>query len=235
MDSDADPQIDNWPAGDFFNAAPVLLSAGGFHYRSIYFPPSAALVNGQLVYVFGTGERQDLLYAGDSLVDDENRIYVIRDPNPTGASAIPVAPYTEANLTDVSATGLDTNLLDLGFYVKGAESEKFITDWVIFAGYLIGATFIPDNSVNCLPGEAYLTTVKLSNAAGYFDTNATPEAADRKTYIGTGVPSPPRISVAPNPTDDVGFINTSTGETITFDPPPRDPPESSVLYWRQKF
>ena len=234
-DTDADSVIDNWSAGEFFDSAPVLLTAGGYHYRSFYFPPVAAYVNGSLTYAFGTGERQDLLYAGDALADDNNRVYVIRDPNPVGANAIPVSAYTEANLTDVSATGLDTDLTDLGFFVVAPDSEKYVTDWLVFAGYLIGASFVPDNSLACGPGDANLTAIKMSNAAGFFDTNATPEAADRKLHIGSGVPSPPRISVAPNPNDDVGFVNTSTGEVITFDPPTRTPPESSMLYWKQEF
>ena len=237
VDSDADPQIDNWSAGVFFNSPRTLLSPGGFHYRSFYFPPSAALVNGGLVYTFGTGERRDLLYAGDPdpAVDDNNRFYVVRDPNPLGAGSIPAAAYTEADLTDVTSLGLDTDLTDLGYFIVAPESEKFVTDSVIFAGYVITASFVPDNSVSCDPGQAFLSTLKLSNAAGFFDTNATPEAADRRLLIGSGVPSPPRISVAPDPTDDVGFINTSEGEVLTFDPPPRDAPESSLLYWRQKF
>ena len=55
-----------------------------------------------------------------------------------------------------------------------------------------------------------------------------------RAYLRT-VPSTPRISIAPDPNNDIGFINTSDKEVLDFEPPPRDAPESSLLYWRQMF
>ena len=235
VDSDADNLIDNWSAGVFFNAPPTDMGGGEYHYKSFFYPPSAAYVNGSLVYAFASGEREELLYYGDPGRDENNRIWVIKDPNPTGGSAIPASPYTEANLTDITSSAADTNLADMGFFVKADDSEKFLTDVLIFAGHLIVASYDPDTFPSCGPGEAYLYILRLSNGLGHFDSNATPEASDRRFQIGTGIPSTPRISVAPNPTDDVGFINTSDKKVLTFEPPLRDPPESSVLYWKQEF
>jgi hypothetical protein len=233
--ADADSLIDNWPSGIFFNAAPVTLTSGDTHYKSMYSPASAAWVNGTLVYAFGTGERRNLLYEGDGSADDNNRIYVIRDPSPTGNTSIPVSPYTEANLTNVTATATDGDLTDMGYFVIAEESEKFITDFLIFAGHAIAASYKPSFYPTCAAGEAFLYTFRLYNAAGYFDANATPEAADRYYHIGSGIPSTPRISIAPNPSDDIGFINTSDKEVLDFEPPLRDDPDSSVIYWKQEF
>ncbi|MBW2270793.1 MAG: hypothetical protein JRH16_19705, partial [Deltaproteobacteria bacterium] len=58
---------------------------------------------------------------------------------------------------------------------------------------------------------------------------------DRYMDIGTGVPSNPRVSVASDPTDDVVYVTTSEGELIEIEPPLRDPPESSFLYWRRRY
>jgi type IV pilus assembly protein PilY1 len=235
VDSDADPQVDNWTFGTFFHAAPASVGGGQQHYKSFFYPPSAAYLNGQLIYVFATGERKDLLFIGDAAYDENNRIYVIRDPNPIGASSIPATAYTEADLTNVTSSAADGDPTDLGYFVVAPDGEKFITDLLIFSGHVILASYNPDSFPACGPGEAYLYTFRLANGLGYYDANATPEAADRRYAIGTGIPSTPRISVSPNPSDDIGFINTSDKKVLTFDPPGRDAPESSVLYWRQRF
>ena len=60
-DTDADPLIDNWKAGLFFETDRTDMGGGDFHYRSLFFPPSAAFVDGELTLAFGTGEREDLL------------------------------------------------------------------------------------------------------------------------------------------------------------------------------
>ena len=236
-DTDADTLIDNWSYGVFFEAAPEDLGAGLKHYRSMFFPPSAAYVNGSLMYTFATGERRNLLYPGDgqSSTDENNRLYVIRDPEPTGTLAIPVSAYTEANLTDATATVTDSDPTDLGYYIVASDGEKFVTDVLIFAGHAIAASYDPDSFPTCGPGDAYLYILRLSNGLGHFDANAVPEAADRRFAIGTGIPSTPRISVAPSPGDDIGFINTSDNKVLTFEPPLRNPPESQVLYWKQEF
>jgi len=234
-DTDADDLVDNWPYGVFFAAASEVINSDVTRYKSFFYPPSAAYVNGRLTYAFASGERRELLYYGDPAKDENNRIWVIQDPNPTGASAIPAAPYTEANLTDITTFVADTDLTDMGFFLKVPDGEKFLTDVLIFAGHLIVASYNPDTYPSCGPGEARLYIMAMSNGLGYFDANGTPEAADRSFQIGTGIPSTPRISVSPNPTDDIGFINTSDKKVLTFEPPLRDPPESSVLYWKQEF
>lgn len=232
---DADTLIDNWPAGIFFSSAPVDMGGGEYHYRSMFFPPSAAWVNNGLVYTFATGERRNLLYQGDAVKDENNRMYVIRDSVPTGNLSIPVSAYTEANLTDVTATVTDADATDLGFYFVAPDSEKFVTDVLIFAGHAIAASYTPGTFPVCGQGEAYLYIFRLSNALGYLDFDATPHQDDRHVYIGSGIPSNPRISVAPDPSNDIGFINTSDNKVLDFVPPPRNPPESSVIYWKQQF
>lgn len=84
-------------------------------------------------------------------------------------------------------------------------------------------------------GDSQLYIFKLSTAAGCFDTNATPEAADRSLRIGAGIPSSPRVTIASDPTKDKIFITTSTGQIVSIDPPLRDEPESDTLYWKQNF
>jgi hypothetical protein len=86
-------------------------------------------------------------------VDDENRFYVIQDLNPTGGSAFSTL-IAESNLTDVSATALYSDPGILGYFFKGAEMEKFITDSVIFAGHVLTGSYIPETEPTCGPGTA---------------------------------------------------------------------------------
>jgi hypothetical protein len=167
-------------------------------------------VSGAIVYTFGTGERRNLLYAGDASKDDNNRLYVIRDPNPTGGSAIPVSAYTEANLTDVTGLGTDTDLTDMGYFVVGGESEKFITDFLIFAGHAIAASW---PAFRRAAWQAFIYAFQLYNGAGRRygrDSDRCGSLLPHRAGIRA-----PRISIAPNPNDDVGFINTSDGTIRT--------------------
>ncbi|MBW2269632.1 MAG: hypothetical protein JRH16_13745 [Deltaproteobacteria bacterium] len=233
-DSDADTKIDTWNSGVFFDAARADMGGGQYHYRSLYNPPSASYSNGVLMLAFGTGEDRDRQYAGDASKDDNNRFYVVRDLHPTGSSAF-ASTATESNLSDVTSTGLYADPGNVGYYIVGEESEKFITDPLIFASHVLVASYKPDTSGSCGPGESFFYAFEVSNGKGFFDANATPEASDRRMLIGAGIPSNPRISIGHVPTDDVLVVQTSEGEVLTIEPPLRDPPSTSMIYWRQRF
>jgi Tfp pilus tip-associated adhesin PilY1 len=233
--ADADTLVDNFPSGVFFKTDPVVLASGESHYRSIYAPAAGAYVNGVLHLAFGTGERRDTLYGGEVGVDDNNRFYVVEDATPTGF-ATPLTPLTEAALTDITADATDPDPTDSGYYVVAEEGEKFFNDVLIFAGHVIAVSYVaPDPYPTCGPGEAVLYAFKISNGRGFFDFNATSEAADRRLSIGVGIPSSPRVTVASDPTNDKIFITTSEGEVLIVQPPLRDPPEASVIYWKQEM
>jgi hypothetical protein len=232
-----DARIDNWPAGVFFRSAPTTLSGGETRYRSMFFPPSAAFVRGKLTLAFGTGEREDLHDEGDPLADDNNRFYVVEDAFPTGTGAFPGA-LTEASLTDVTSTDQDGNLADKGFFFKVADGEKFVTDATIFAGKVIVASYSPSSGADLCEtagGQAFLYIVDVATAQGFFAEDGEPPSEDRRTVIGGGLPSSPKVSVAPDPEDDRIYIKTSTGQVLVIDAPPRPETPGSLIYWRQKF
>jgi hypothetical protein len=235
---DADTLIDNWGYGIIFKTDAVDVGGGVYHYRAMYNPPVAAYVNGILNVGFGTGERRDTQYAGVSGVDDENRFYLIEDLNPTGGSAF-TTTIDEDMMDDVTsaASYTDTGSCPdgapcLGYYIKGDESEKFITNPVIFSGHILFASYKPESS-GCGPGEALFYGFELSDASGFFGSTST--AADRRFVAGSGIPSNPRVSMSPNPSDDVIYVTTSEKEIITIEPPTRNATESSMLYWKQVF
>jgi hypothetical protein len=191
-------------------------------------------VNGVLHLAFGSGERRDLLYRGNASLDDNNRFYVVKDPNPTGANAF-ASTVTEADLTNVTLTGSYSAFTSKGFYIVASDGEKFVTDSIVFAGHVLVASYQPEMGPGCGPGAAYFYAFRLGDARGFFDTNSVAEAADRRMALGVGIPSSPRITVAPNPSDDTVWITTSEGQVLEVEPPLRPGPESSVIYWRQNF
>lgn len=233
---DADTLFDNYTHSKFFQSAPTLLGTGVTHYRSLYAPPTATYVRGELTLTFGTGERRDVLYAGDALKDDNNRFYVVRDgPSPLTTH---YATLTEADLSPIttSATYVEPLTGNSGYYFVANEGEKFFSDVIIFAGHVIAASYEPPPPFpTCGPGKSFLYAFKVANGRGFFDFNATAEASDRRLEIGSGIPSSPRATVAADPTNDKVYITTSTGQVVAITPPTREKPTSETLYWKQNF
>jgi type IV pilus assembly protein PilY1 len=251
VDSGGDPRIDNWPAGVFFSA-PVETLADGItlHYKSIFSPPSATKVKGKVVLIFGTGERENLPYAGDGTRDENNRFYVVRDPDGTSLGG----PYTESNLTDITGSDNDTDATDLGFYFIARDGEKFITDHTIFSGFVITAGFLPTaagGASGCGDGgESFLYVFDVLSGTGFFfDPGVTVADSARRISVGTGIPSSPRVSVSSaysgsggsgggsgtNPGDNKIYIKTSSGQLIALDAPPPNFDPMEVVYWKQNF
>ncbi len=242
-DTNSDSQVDNWTAGVFFNAPAVAISGGDYRYRSFFFPPAASYDNGDLTLAFGSGEREDLRYEGDSSYDDNNRLFVVKDYYPVGALAFddelgnPRAVVTESNLTDVTAIKKDNDYTDRGFYLKGEEGEKFTSDMVVFAGYLIATTYTPNATELCsaASGESYLYVLRVRDAHGLYDSSLATVTESRRMLIGPGLASSPRISLAPDAANDKVFVKTSKSKILPAEPPERESGGMSVIYWKQRF
>ena len=232
----SDGIIDNWPHGIFYTAAPTAVGGGVTHYKSFFFPPAATFVRNTLWLSFATGERDQLDYKGDPAYDENNRVHVIKDYEPTGANAF-VTTFTEANLTDVTALSYDNNSADQGYYFVGNDGEKFVSEVIIFAGYVVIVSFEISNSTTdpcaAATGISKLYAFEVDGGVGYFSTGAFTPMEERYEDVGGGMASTPRISMAPDPNDDKMYIKTSKGRVITIQPPPRDGSGSSMIYWKQ--
>lgn len=116
------------------------------------------------------------------------------------------------------------------------DGEKFFNDPLIFAGYFIAGSYLaPEAYPVCGPGKAFLYAFEMGDATGFFDTDGILTAADRRLEIGAGIPSSPRATIAADPQNDMIFITTSEGQVLTIEPPLRTAPESSLIYWKQRF
>jgi hypothetical protein len=211
------------------------------HYRSFFFPPSASFIDGDLVLSFGSGERTNLNWDGVAGVDDNNRLFVIRDPDPTGASAIPATPYSESDLTDVTRKATDDDPSDLGFYVVGEDGEKFITNSITFAGFLIAGSYdlgAPsgggDPCGSNAIGESFVYIFDLSSGLGFFDPGLSPSAQGRRLSLGGGVPSDPAISTSADGGTKV-IVKSSTGGINVVEGPSGDGSLVDMVYWKQDF
>jgi type IV pilus assembly protein PilY1 len=236
-DTDSDGLIDTWAAGRFFDAGSVSLGGGVTHYRSFFAAPSAAYVNGELVLVFGTGERTDMSYAGDASKDDNNRLYVIRDPQPLGSGAIPSSPYGESVLTDVTSKASDDDLTDLGYFVKGQEGEKFVTSFIIVGGVVITGSYVPPDASDPVceqTGTSYAFVFDLEFGAGQH-TNPNADSQARRLYAAVGVPSDPRVTVSQATGDVQLFLKGSSGQMLSMDAPGVNNDPVELVYWRQRF
>jgi Tfp pilus tip-associated adhesin PilY1 len=237
QNTDADPQMDNWPSGIFFSTPSVTLTNGNEHYRSFFFPPVASYYQGKLHLAFASGERHNLGYKGDPNEPDENRFYLVVDTVPTGVGAFPGA-LTDGNVTDVTSLDTDNVPGDKGYRFDLADGEKFITDITIFAGYVIVGSYTPDLGADLCStsgGQSYLHVFNMATGAGYFADPADPPSEDRRTYVGGGFPTSPEVTVANNPDDDVIIVKTSEGpKVISIDAPPRTEPKGSFIYWKQQ-
>jgi type IV pilus assembly protein PilY1 len=234
-DNTGDDLMDNWPVGLFFQSDPAPMGAGKFHYHSIFFPPVATYLNGQLVLAFASGERSEPSYQGSPAADDNNRFWVTwdrvrlgvdpTDPNSgwltLGEGHVTVDGKTRG-LNDVSNLATDPEPDDDGYYIVAPDGEKFITNHVLFGGVLLTLSFVPVNSSTDIC-EKYNTTniwvFNLDDAGGLIDD--------------PGAPTDPAISISKDKVVLIG--QTSEGVVYEFDVPVEPPPPIELVFWRQLY
>ncbi len=242
--ADADTFVDNWTARVLFQSGITDMGSGVYHYRSIFFPPALSWDRRLLTLSFGTGEREDLTYVGDSTKDENNRFYSIKDRYPTGANAgkyydlststIVNLPFGESKLTDVTSIKIDNNLADLGAFFIAQESEKFTSDVTIFAGYVLTTSYQPTSSDPCQPtGESFLYSFRLRNSQGFYDASGATVLESRRKFVGQGLASAPRVSMGQDAGDDRVFVKTSKSQILPDPAPPRGNGAASIIYWKQ--
>ena len=248
-DTPEDGIMDNWPVGLFFQSEPATLGAGGMHYHSIFFPPVATFLGGELVLAFASGERTSPLYEGNPADDDNNRFWVAWDRVPMGKDpGDPTSGWVTLGeghtlidgkirgLNDVSNLTTDPDPDDDGYYIVVPDGEKFITNHILFGGILLTLTYEPDNSGIDICGAVGSTNIwvfNLDEAGGLIDENAPAGNDQRKLYLGPGAPTHPRITITSYKVVLIG--QTSLGNVFEFDVPTDPPPPVELIFWRQLF
>jgi Tfp pilus tip-associated adhesin PilY1 len=230
-----------WPFKLFFQA-PVLTASGETYYQNFFTSPAAALENGVLWMAFGAGERDDLPYVGNSSIDENNRFYVVKDVDPFERAPTPLPTIHEGDGPDtgltadlVNATGSPAGITvpagQYGFYIKGGEGEKFVTNPLIFAGKVIAASFTPTPSLDPCAARGISTgyVFDLLTGEGFFSDAGSPS---RTIDLGVGLPTDPRISVGVGGENNRVYIEKSGADLESYEE--EDIPAGArLLYWRE--
>ena len=248
-----DSTNDYWPFFKIFSAASCGTTEGCSvpHYRSFFFPPTGALVNGTLWLALGSGERNNLPYIGTEDAE-KNRYYVFQDQDPFERELAAVT--SGARFTDVSSSTDFVNVTSLsgacnpppspavGFYLEAAQSEKFVTDSTIFFGVVLTSSYTPTTSSDpCeVGGESDLYGFKLFCGEGIFQPVTTGDPMRRNISIGGGLPNRPRVSVGPvsggggggGGCSDMVVVITSEGGAYTDCPGGRPDSGIHTKAWR---
>lgn len=236
-----------WRFRKFFDGPEVSIS-GDRHYQNLYFPPAGAMVGSKVWVAFGAGERRNVGFEGISNACpgascENNRFYVISDADPWEVSPTPLATILEGDGADAgTAVDLEDKTADqdgfalastsYGYYIRGADGEKFVTRTEIFGGYVITASFTPvDTGDPCSSrgdGKAYV--FDLLSGEGYFsDAGGNPA---RGLDIGAGLPTDPKTSIGVGGTDNRVYIEKSGADLESFGTVDI-PAGGRLLYWRE--
>ena len=223
-----------WPFRKYF-AAPTYTTGGNTFYKSIYFPPAATIKNGTLWYAFGTGERNDLLFAGDAgTTADNNRFYALRDSDPLDVAS-PTGVVGEGTLSDLTTnnacgavSGAD------GYYVVGSEGEKWVTNIDIFSYFVLASSYVPVPAADpCeLGGASYLWAFRVECGEGLF-TDPTAGTPVRTLALGGGLPTDPKVSVSADGKTTRVIVNKQGGEIENVTGPPGFGTGTGMFYWRE--
>jgi type IV pilus assembly protein PilY1 len=225
----------DWPFRKWFSA-PVYTSGGNKYYKSFYFPPAGTRKNGKIWLAFGSGERNSLLYTSNAATTaDNNRFYVVEETDLYEQLATPNALVTESNLTNLTSNNTCASLGSTrGYYIVGAEGEKWVTNVEVFVGYVIANSFkiTTVSSDPCdISGTSYLWAFRVDCGQGLFTDGS--GNATRTQNIGAGLPTDPRVTVgaAGDVTNRV-IISKQGGDIINIGAPPGFPTSGS-FYWRE--
>jgi len=235
---------DTSPAGDFtqpswpfkvFFSAPVTTVAGVNYYKSFFFPPSATFVGSTLYIAIGSGERANLSFEGFPAEDENNRFYVIKDPDPYETLAVPLATLSEAD-PDLALIDVDSTCADVGsrgYYFKLDDGEKIVTNSEIFVGDVFAGSFIPSNTGDpCTSkgnGRLYGFAVDCGTPL-WTDASGDPT---RGLDIDEGMPTDPQISVGVDGKDNRIYIEKSGADLESIGGKDLNFKNGALLYWRE--
>jgi type IV pilus assembly protein PilY1 len=226
----------SWPFKKFFAAAPATIGGGAnaiTYYKNFMFAPAVAYADGGLYLAFGSGERRNLTFAGDTDdVTENNRFYVMIDSDPYEVASPALATITEANLTDFSGSAAAQTFANKGFYFSVADGEKFVTNVEIFNGDVLAATFIPTSNADpCVTrGDGTLYVFDIETGKGHFDDGM--GGSERGLSLGPGLPTDPKISIGVGGKDNKVVIEKSGSDIEIIDEDNLDL-NGATLYWRE--
>lgn len=213
----------------------ILLTADQVKTHSIYDQPTVAFDRERTPWVFfGTGDGQDVT---DKNI--EGKFYAVKDDGAGGYGENNLRPHDLTTDRNTSNTFNPPQEPLKGWYFTLPKGEKVLAKPVVSNRLLYFTTYTSSASPNlCRPsGDARLYVVQYLSGGGAFvlDDYLNGMPSDRSKLVGSGIPSPPVISV-----DSEGDIVVTTatsgsvGDGGKYDQ--RRGPKSilkRMLYWRE--
>ncbi len=218
----------NLPLVRWFSA-PVYDSGTAKYYKSFYNSLNGVIRTQKLWLVFGSGERSNLPFLGLTGTDQENnRLYSIKDVDPYDNSSL--ATITEASLDDLTGNTGCASLSNVGFYLRGEDGEKFVSELDILFFYVFAISYKPVPSTNPCEssGEVFLYAFRVYCGQNLFeDGGGNPVvkiSLDEETF------SDPTITVGAD-------VEIKTGSPDGVGGPPKPPLKindvNGPVYWRE--
>ncbi len=238
----------NWPFGRFFTAPSYLNVGTGLRYwKSIFFRPGLTRISGTYWLAFGTGQRANLQWKDSAgTTADDDRLYVMKDydlkmnlvPEPISLTELDIDGGIAGAADYTTTLGACNPPSGPGFYVRGeAPGEKFVTQPVLFAGFVIAASFAPAPVVACgAAGDATLYTFSIACGEGLTVKNSVTGVSTTivKSDMGDGMPSNPQVTMDNKSGDTTVIVRMQDGAIWQ---PPGDFNAGSAgygqLYWRE--
>ena len=212
--------------------APVYDSGTNKYYKSFYNTPSGTLKSQKLWLVFGSGERSNLPFTGfTSTTLENNRLYSIRDVDPMEKSDPILPALTELDLSDLTGGTSCASLgANAGFFIRGEDGEKFVTETDILFFYVFAVSYKPLTSTSpCeTSGAVFLYAFKVHCGEALFESS--PGNPVIKIQLNESTPTTPTITVG----NEVEIKTGSPGGVGGAPNPPVGGDDANgPAYWRE--
>jgi hypothetical protein len=114
----------SWRFRKFFDAPETTIS-GEVYHKNFFFPPTGAKVGSSVWIAFGSGERRNIGFEGDSgTTNENNRYYVVSDADPWELSPTPLATIAEGDGPDADAVADLVDATGSPGGITAAETER---------------------------------------------------------------------------------------------------------------
>ncbi|MDQ5984695.1 MAG: hypothetical protein CSYNP_00391 [Syntrophus sp. SKADARSKE-3] len=180
-------------------------------------------ISGKLWVYWGTGDKVDP--TGSTLAGCFWAVKVDQ------CSSAPCSRTAFDNLSSNGSTYTETATKN-GYYINlTGQSEKILGEPIVFGGNIYFTTYTPGAGTGCnVAGDAKLYVINAATGAG-----AANSAGDRSMSIGSGIASPPVISLKPGNSMPPDLYITVGGATtrVNLDPATIST-RTNMLFWRDR-
>jgi len=210
-----------WSGGRLFQTN----TASGI--RPVYTSVAAARDPNRDLWVYwGTGDKTD-----PTASNAQEKLYAVKDNNRT-------TTYTIADLDNITTKTYDPTAKPAGWYMNfPGQGEKMLGDPTVFGGVIYMTTYTPSQGSDpcSQAGTGSLYALNYTSGSGILS------GGQRSMGLGSGIPSPPIVSMKPGNAAGADLYVTTgggSGQAAGTRRANLEPPgvanRTNVLFWRDK-